>query len=212
MQLKRLLKELAGEKAPGPSPSFSEVHVVKALELIAEKPIGRNRLSKKLNLGEGATRTLIERLKENGLITVNRAGCIFSKKGEKLWNTFHTAFPRKTALEESDLTLAPFNVAILVKGCGDKVKLGMEQRDAALMVGAKGATTLIFRDDKLIVPPERRGVAEDFPKIYKKLVDSLKPQKEDTIVIGSADTLENAEYGALAAALTLLNKNDATEK
>ena len=143
------MKELASEKAPGPSPSFLVVHVIKALELIAEKPIGRNKLSKELALGEGATRTLIERLRDYDLITINRVGCVFSKKGEKLWNTLHATLPRKISLDRSGLTLATFNVAVLVKGCSSKVKFGMEQRDAALLTGAKGATTLIFKDGKL---------------------------------------------------------------
>jgi hypothetical protein len=95
------MEELIHETAPGPSPSFSVVHVIKALELISERPISRNRLSKELVLGEGATRTLIERLKSYDLITVNRAGCVFSKKGKKLWNTLHAAFPRKIVLERS---------------------------------------------------------------------------------------------------------------
>jgi len=206
------LEELVCEKAPGPSPSFSVVHVIKALELIAERPIGRNRLSKELVLGEGATRTLIERLKSYGLITVNRAGCIFSKKGEKLWNTMHAAFPRKIVLERSGLTLAAFNVAVLVKECGSKVKLGMEQRDAALLTGAKGATTLIFKDGKLTVPPDYRNVAEDFPKVYRNLVGSLKPEENDVVIIGSADTLEKAEYGVLAAVWSLLNNQDVVNR
>lgn len=208
MYLKQLLKELTGEKAPGPSPSFSVVHILKAFELIAERPIGRSKLSKELILGEGATRTLIERLKDYNLITVERAGCVFSKKGKKLWNSLRSAFPRKTVLERSGLTLATFNVAILVKGCVSKVRFGMEQRDAALMIGAKGATTLIFKDGRLTVPPEYRSVAADFPKIHRKLVDSLEPEEDDVIVIGSADTLEKAEYGALAAAWTLLNNHN----
>lgn len=202
------MKDLTSEKAPGPSPSFSVVHIIKALELVAEKPIGRNKLSKELVLGEGATRTLIERLKDYSLIRVNRAGCILSKKGEKLWNTLHTSLPRKIVLERSGLTLATFNVAILVKGYGSKVKFGMEQRDVALMIGAKGATTLVLKNGKLTVPPENRDVAEHFPKVYRKLIDSLEPEDNDVIVVGSADTLEKAEYGALAAAWNLLNNHN----
>ena len=179
------------------------VHIVKAIELIAEKPIGRTNLSKELGLGEGATRTLVNRLKDYGLITVDRLGCIFTKKGKKLWNSLHKAFPKKIVLEKSELTLAPYNIAILVKERNNKVKLGMEQRDAALVVGAKGATTLIFKEGSLKFPTENRDVAEDFPRICKKLV-SMQPEENDVIIIGSADTLTKAEYGALAAALSLL--------
>ncbi len=174
--------------------------------MIAESPIGRSKLSKELVLGEGATRTLIERLKEYGLIAVDRAGCVLSRKGEKLWSALHEVLPRKTVLGKSELTLAPFNVAVLVKEYSGKVKFGVEQRDAALMIGAKGATTLVFKDGKVRFPLENRDVSRDLPKVSRKLVDSLKPEEDDVIVIGSADTLDKAEYGALAAALSLLNK------
>jgi len=186
--------------------------VIKALELIAEKPIGRNRLSKELALGEGATRTLIDRLKDYGLVAIDRIGCVLSKKGEKFWNALHKSFPRKTVLEKSGLTLAAFNVAILVKGCGGKVKGGMEQRDAALLMGARGATTLVFKEGRLTIPPDQRDVAEDFPKIHEELVGALRPEENDAIVIGSADTLEKAEYGALAAALSLLNDHSGVSR
>lgn len=201
------MRELISEKAPGPSPSFSQVQVVKALELIAERPIGRNRLSRRLSLGEGATRTLIERLKRFGLIRVDHKGCVFSEGGVKLWTALHNMLPRKIILGRSDLTLGEFNVAILVKGVSQKVKSGIEQRDAALMVGAQGATTLTFVGGELVFPPEHAGATEDFPKIPKELIQSLKPEENDTIVIGSAETLVKAEYGALAAALILLNSH-----
>lgn len=188
------------------------VHVIKALQLIEERKIGRNKLSKELILGKGATRTLIERLKDYNLVTVDRAGCTLSKKGKQLWNTLHAILPEKIVLDRSGLTLAAFNVAILVKRGGSRVKLGMEQRDAALLIGAKGATTLISRKGKLTIPPEYRNIAKDFPKICRKLMDSLNPEENDAIVIGSADTLEKAEYGALAAAWILLNNQNAPYK
>jgi predicted transcriptional regulator len=202
------LEGLTEERAPGPAHSFAAVHVFKALELIRRKLIGRSKLSKELALGEGATRTLIERLKDKGLVTVERAGCTLTEKGEEFWEAFQEAFPRKTILEKSKLTVGLFNVALLVKGGAGKVKSGMEQRDAALMAGAKGATTLICRDSRLIVPPEQRDVAKDFPKIHKALMELLLPGENDAIVIGSADKLEKAEYGSLAAALSLINGFD----
>lgn len=199
------MDELTAERAPGPSPSFSNIHAIKALELIAKGPVGRKKLAKELKLGEGATRTLIDRLKDYELATVSRVGCSLTKKGEKFWKALHNTFPRKVVLEKSGLTLAPFNIAILIKGCAGRVAVGMEQRDAALSTGAKGATTLLFKNDELVIPPDWRSVAKDFPRIHKEIVRSLMPMENDVVVIGSADTLEKAEYGALAAALSLLN-------
>ena len=210
MVLKQLLTELTIGKAPGPNPSFSIVHIIKAFELLAEKNIGRNKLSQKLALGVGATRTLIERLRSLSLIAVDRKGCVFSKKGRKLWKVLHRALPRKTVLKGSGLTLAQFNAAILVRDGSGEVKFGIEQRDAAMLAGARGATTLILKDGRLTVPPDNRDVAADFPEINRQLVDSLQPAENDAIVIGSADTLLKAEFGALAAAWTLLKELKAT--
>ncbi len=204
--MKHALERLAGEHAPGPSPSFSVVHFLKALELIAESPVGRSRLSKKVWLGEGAVRTLIDRLKSEGLIAVERAGCTLTRKGENLWKKLHEAFPRKAILEKGRLTLGDFNIAMLVKARGAEVRLGMEQRDAALLAGAMGATTLVFRGGKLVIPPEDRDVAKDFPEAYSRLVAALKPEEDDVVVIGSGESLEKAEFGALAAAWTLIDK------
>lgn len=203
--VKRLLNQLTAERTIGPSPSFSPIHAAKALELISEGPIGRSKLAEELILGEGATRTLIERLKSHGLITVDRAGCHLSAEGRELWNALHAIFPRKIVLKRSGLTLAQFNVAMLVKGLGGKVKMGIEQRDASLLTGAKGATTLLFQDGELTVPPGRWKIAEDFPEVHRELVDALAPDDNDVVVIGSADSLAKAECGAWAAALTLVD-------
>jgi len=47
-------------------------------------------------------------------------------------------------------------------------------------------------------------VSKDFPEAYRQVMETLRPQEGDAIVIGSADEPKKAEYGALAAAWTLL--------
>ncbi len=208
MTIKKLLEELLKEKAPGPSASFSLFHLIKALEVTAkEGPIGRGKLSKRLGTGEGATRTLIDRLKNAELIETSKPGCSLTKKGEKTWNQFQAIFPEKVKLEKSELTLAHYNIAMLIKGGGDKVKTGVEQRDAAILTGAKGATTLIFKSQKLIQPGISENLARDFPTAFNQISRRLKLEDNDAVVVGSADTWEKAEYGALAAAWTLIQNN-----
>lgn len=205
MTIKKLLEGLLKEKAPGPSPSFSVFHVIKVLELTAkEGPIGRGKLSRELGTGEGTTRTLLNRLIDAGLIITAKPGCLLTEKGETIWNDFQSIFPRKVKLEQSKLTLARYNIAVLIKGCGDKVKTGIEQRDAAILAGAKGATTLIFKNQTLIQPGISENVARDFPEIFNQITKQLELEENDVVVIGSADTWENAEYGALAAGWTLI--------
>jgi len=193
------------EKAPGPSPSFTIFDIVKAFEIIAEAGyLGRGALSMRLSLGEGATRTLIVRLTEAGLVSTSKSGCSLTKKGEETWTNIKARMPRKVSLEKNELTFAPYNVAILVKGRGEKVKKGLEQRDAAVRAGAAGATTLVFKDKKLILPTVSLDLAKEYPKAFNQIACILNPEDDDVVIIASADKPKEAEYGALAAAWTII--------
>ena len=206
--MKKLLESLLEEKAPGPYLSFSIFHLIKALEMIAkEGPIGRGKLSEELKTGEGAIRTLVERLRNAGLITVSKQGCLLTEKGEKIWSKMQLLFPLKVKLKPNELALAACNVAIKVKGYGDKVRSGLEQRDAALLAGAKGAITLFFREEKLVLPAISEDVAKDFPAVFSQITKHLLLEENDVVVIGSADAWDKAEYGALAAAWSFI-END----
>jgi len=206
--LKKFFESLLEEKAPGPYPSFSVYHVIKGLELIAKTgQVGRGKLAEELEIGEGATRTLIERLKIAHLISVSRRGCSLTEKGKKIWNEFESIFPQKTNIEKNELALADCNVAVQIRGGGNKVRTGVEQRDAAIIAGAKGATTLVFKDKKLVMPNISDDVSRDFPVAFRQIEVLLKLKENDAIVIGSAETWSKAEYSALAAAWTLI-END----
>jgi len=205
MNVKNLLETLTREKAPGPTPSFQVFHVLKALELISSSSIGRGMLAKKLGIGEGATRTLLERLKEAEIVSVSKAGCSLTKRGEEVWKEVKSVLVAKARLEQTKLTLSPCNIVIVVKKRRNKVKLGMEQRDAAFLAGAKGATTLVVEKGKLSMPNVPSNIAKDFPSVHETIMHALKPSDGDAVVIGSADTWEKAEYGAIAAAWTLFD-------
>lgn len=203
--IKEYLMNLSAPKAPGPQPSFTVFDLVTAIELIAkEGPIGRGRLAEELDLGGGAIRTLIKRLMESGLIDTSKLGCSLTQKGNKVWNEIREIIPQKVRLPENDLTFAVHNVAVLVKGRADRVRDGLEQRDATVAAGAKGATTLIHKDKKLIVPQVSQDLAMDFPEAFKQITEKMRIEENDVIVIGSADAPKRAEYGALAAAWTLI--------
>jgi len=209
--LKKLLESLLEEKAPGPYPTFSIYHLIKGLELVAETgKVGRGRLAEELEIGEGAARTLIERLKNANLISASKKGCSLTKRGKRIWTEFESIFPKKTNLEPNELTLADCNVAVQIRGGGGKVRTGVEQRDAAMVAGAKGASTLVFRSKKLVMPKISDDISQDFPTAYRQIMKLLKLRENDAIVIGSADTRSRAEYGALAAAWTLIENDGAS--
>jgi len=202
---KQLLEKITREKAPGPSPTFSVFHMLRAVEFIAEKTIGRSRLAENLEVGEGVIRTVIERLKDAGLIETSKTGCTLTNKGLRLWQEYTSVFKKKMQIEKNELALAEYNLAILIKNRGHKIKSGVEQRDAAVMAGARGATTIMVKEGRLIIPSVSNIVAKDFPKAANQIIRNFEPEENDVIIIGSADSLGKAEYGTLAAAWTLIN-------
>lgn len=205
MAAKRLLDSLVIEKAPGPAPSFTVFDILKLLETVAVAGlIGRGRLSEELCLGEGATRTMISRLTDAELVLTSRGGCSLTEKGEKVWEEIENAIARKAKLEKNELAFAAYNIAVLVKGRSDKIEKGLEQRDAAVRAGAKGAATLIFKSNRLILPTISTDVASDYPDAFRQIASSMDLEDRDVVIIGYADQPKEAEYGALAAAWTIV--------
>jgi predicted transcriptional regulator len=202
--LKKLVENLVGEKAPGPTAAFSVPHLLLALELIAEKSLGRSRLAEELEVGEGTVRTLIGRLRDADLISISKAGCSLTERGAELWKEYKSNL-KKTTIEKNELAFAEFNVAVLIRKKAGTVNSGMEQRDAAVIAGAKGATTVLFKKNRLVFPSSETNVAKGSPKASSQIMKLLKPEENDAIIIASSDNMKKAEYGALAAAWTLLD-------
>ncbi|MCS7114605.1 MAG: DUF4443 domain-containing protein [Nitrososphaerota archaeon] len=203
--IKKFLEKVAGERAPGPAPTFSVLHIMRTLELVAEKPIGRGKLAEELKIGEGAVRTIINRLKSNRLLSTSKTGCILTDKGLKLYEEYRKTFGGKVEIVKDKLIPANYNFALLVKNCGHKIKSGMEQRDAAVKIGAEGAAAMVFKNGRLVIPSASNNAERDFPLLTEQLIRLLKPEENDAIIIGGAESLDLARYGAMAAAWTLLD-------
>jgi predicted transcriptional regulator len=202
---KQTLEKIASEKAPGPAPSFTIVHLMLAVELIAKKETGRGKLAENLGVGEGTIRTILGRLRDAGVIEISKAGCSLTDSGLKLWKEYTSAF-NKIQIGQNELALAKYNFAVLVRNCVEAVGSGIEQRDAAVMAGARSATTIMVRKKRMVIPSVSQDVVRDFPVAADQLVRLLHPKENDVIVIGGSDNSRKAEYGALAAAWTLLGR------
>ncbi|MEM2111940.1 MAG: DUF4443 domain-containing protein [Candidatus Bathyarchaeia archaeon] len=205
MSVKEFLESLMLEKAPGPRPSFSVLDVIKVLELIAKTgSVGRGRIAGETGLGEGSTRTLINRLVDAGLIAISKGGCALTEKGRMIWDEITAIMPYKVELGKNELTLASFNVAVLVKGRGERIKKGLEQRDAAVSAGGKCIITLVFRNNKLILPSISNDLAKDFASTFKQITNTMTLEENDVVIICGAENFKDAEYGALAATWTII--------
>jgi len=209
LNLLEIIERVTQKIAPGPAPSFNEVHVVKALELIGKYgSMGRIRLSQELGLGEGTTRTLLKHLKNDGITQSSRRGISFSEYGKKLFSELQSRLSEGVDVASSPLTVGPFNIAVLVRDSANTVRSGMEQRDMAIKSGASGATTLVFVSNKLSLPTGEENLSESMPELHKTLVTQFNPKENDVIIVGCAENRHLAETGAKMAAIKLLKNNN----
>ena len=182
-----------------------------ALEDISNvKTVGRLKLSKDLQLGEGETRTLVRHLKKEGLVEVSRSGISLSIAGRKLLSSLRAILSEQVEVPFSPLTVGRFNVAVQVKGMKKSVRNGLEQRDAAITAGAKGATTLVFTKNRLAMAGAVEALSETSSSVVAVL-SKLSLKEGDVIVIGSADERFKAELGVKTAALELLKTKEGTD-
>jgi predicted transcriptional regulator len=202
--LKKFINEIAGKKAPGPSTSFTVFHVFYALELLSQKPLGRNKLARNLNVGDGAVRTIIGRLRNADLIETSKEGCNLTKKGLETWRQFEQVFPKRVEIPASELSQSEFNFAFLVKNSGNKVKSGIDQRDAAIIAGARKALVTVFKDGHLRIESVSNCIEKDYPKAATHILKELTPEDNDVIIIAGADTALRAKRGAFAASWSLI--------
>jgi hypothetical protein len=199
----RTLQKVASRYAPSRMLSFDVVHVFAALQMIENNGMtSRNALRSGLVLGEGTIKTLVKHLKMQGLIETSNRGTKMTAKGKGICEGLLSAIPAEMSLPKCSVSLSRFNYAVLVREFGFAVGLGIEQRDAAIKMGAAGATTLLFKDNKFVMPANSIDSLKKEPRVRRMVVEKLNPRVGDVIIIGSADSNEKtAELGAKNAAL-----------
>jgi hypothetical protein len=205
VSFKKFMQQVAGKKAPGPSTSFTIFHVFYALELLSQRPLGRNKLAEKLDVGDGAVRTIISRLVDAELVDTSKEGCNLTEKGCAVWRQFEEVFPKRVEVAKSELATSEFNFAFLVKNSGEKVVSGIDQRDAAIIAGARKALVLVVKNGHLRIEYVSDCIEEQYPKATKLLLEELKPQDNDVVIIAGGDTQLKAKRGAFAAAWSLVS-------
>ncbi len=206
----RTLEQISGRYAPSRILSFDIAHIFKALQLIETRGhISRDVLCEELNLGEGSIKTLVKHLKMENIIETSNAGTKMTDKGKRFFDELQSSIPRECAVPKCSIALGKFNYAILLKQLSFAVKSGIEQRDAAIRMGAIGATTLLFKNGKFMMPATHYYSLKKEPQIQNLLIDKLDPEEEDLIIVGSDDKyMKTGELAAKSAALLTVRNHD----
>ncbi|MGV9199814.1 MAG: DUF4443 domain-containing protein [Promethearchaeia archaeon] len=205
-------------------PSFSRAHAILALYLFAKHPegLGRYRLKSELNIGSGTARSLVNKFKKKlDFIRVSgqRKGHVLTEKGKDFLKTIKAKIPsiKSANLEKLKDVIIDYEnrhaYLCFIKDAAEKVKNGMEQRDAAIKIGGLGASCLVYDGEKLNfslgymsqTEKEKMRVSEQVQNYFQEETNgNLK--KNDVIIIGIAETAELARLAAFNSALTLLKK------
>ena len=78
-------------------------------------------------------------------------------------------------------------------------------RDAALSVGAKSITSLIFSGKDFDIPMlDKDYLAREQPDLSSYLLSKFAFQKDDVLIVCGADSAIVAELGAMTAILSLI--------
>jgi Domain of unknown function (DUF4443) len=207
----KTLAKIASRYAPSRTPSFNLAHLLKGLQLMEKRGhVSRPLLCRELSLGEGVVRTLLKHLKMKDLIETTNSGTRLTEKGITILSGLASSIPSETSMPKSSVALGKFNYAVLLRQFGFSIKSGIEQRDAAIKMGATGATTLLFKNNKFLIPSTNNyyDSLEKEPHTAKLLIEKLQPEDGDVIIIGSA--VENVRIAELAtknaALLTIVDQ------
>jgi hypothetical protein len=209
----KALTKIASRYAPSRILSFELVHIFKVFQLLDKRGhISRALLCQELGLGEGSVRTLVKHLKMQSLVKSTNGGTRATEKGKALSSELLQSIPSEVIMPKCSIALGKFNYAVLLRNYDFAIRSGIEQRDAAIKIGALGATTLLYKDQKFVMPAAYNNNNDPLqiePRIANLLIDKLKPEDNDVIIIGSDnESLRAAEFAAKNAALYTITNHE----
>ena len=185
--------------------SFSAPHVFKALQLLYKEPyISRISFCKDLHMGEGAVKTLILHLKEEGLADSLRSGTFLTKKGRKFSGELFKILSAECDIPKCSIAQGKNNHAVLLRNFAKEIKTGIEQRDASILYGATGTITILYHKNKFVFPNEEADCLRNDEKVRSILLNHLNPREGDVIIIATASEPFVAEISAKNSALFTL--------
>lgn len=205
----RLISKVAERDGPSRILSFNTVHVFKTMQMMeSDKKISRSLIMQELGLGEGSVKTLVKHLKSHDLVENSNSGMWLSNKGKTIYAKLHQSIPKEIEIPKCSVVLGKFNHAVLLKDMAYNIRSGVEQRDEAIKTGAIGATTLIFRNQRFVLPGTDEDLMKNDQKIHLWLLEKLSPHENDVIIIGSSHSKKIAEMAAKSAALYTIAEHE----
>jgi predicted transcriptional regulator len=186
---KDILRGLEIDKRSG----YSILDVIRLILLLEKGPLGRLGIIKELGLEEASVKTMINRLNESGFLSKTTKGQVLTKKGK---NAVSRISDNVSDFFETRLPGIGPCVFVVVKNSGNKVKLGIEQRDEGMKLGVK-IITLTY--GARLEFPGTKERARGFESVEKL----CKLDRNDAVVIASGIEKKRMKRALIGAAITL---------
>lgn len=184
----------------------AENKVIVLFELY-KRPMGRYKLSEITGIPEGVLRSFLKRLTESNLCRkYGKKGHDLSEKGRKFVEEVRKSIVDCKHFDAKDLTVSRVDFACQIRGIADKIDISktVEVRDAALIAGSTGATTIIFQKGELQGPAIDFQLISRWPVVTGDLYHNFDLKDDDVIIVATSRDLIHARRGAFAGALTLI--------
>ncbi|QKQ99351.1 winged helix-turn-helix domain-containing protein [Metallosphaera tengchongensis] len=144
----------------GNKPSYDEAYVLWALNLIYdEPPMGRLTLMKRLTLSEASVKTMLRRLRESNLVSVDRVGgAELTLKGKRLVEEWRS---RVSIFSATLSSIGWESIQIALKNGGELIeKVGIIQlRDDIIKIGADAVLITVKTQEDIEIPPKTEEFA-----------------------------------------------------
>ncbi|MFX0170787.1 MAG: DUF4443 domain-containing protein [Candidatus Hodarchaeota archaeon] len=177
--------------------------------------LGRYKLARELNLSNAKTRTILNKLVKADLIekSSKRYGHQLSSHGKEVWMKCqqYLVIPSKRIYLGPSYTIGKKDAAVIIEGVGIERLNTVVLRDEALISGATGCTIFLREPNNqyflldVTYPPLPKNPLSD-KKVVRKLNRILTGTSwsKILIIVGTANTVINALFGAISAALLLV--------
>ena len=170
-----------------------------------ETTMGRYRLSAMLEMPEGIVRGIMRSYEREGYIDSRpKTGTFLTKAGEaRIDAIFKSADIKDMKIYNFRVFgVGPINVVLQVQGGADKVRSGVDQRDAAVKAGANGTVILTYEEGTLRIPGTSEDMCNLSPEDSKRLLREFSLSEGDVVLVSFAEEWWQALRGALSAAFT----------
>jgi hypothetical protein len=207
MDLRTFIASLTNMEQPkGPAVAYTPAHVIKALLTIdAEMAKGRIGLSKALGIGEGSVRTMIKKLTEKSVISVDSiGGCLLTPSGRSIVSELKAKLIASAQLDIKELDIQEPSFALQLRTDVSKAPL-TKLRDIAVKYGADGMVIFAINNGIISFPKMTEDVSKTYPKLSMSLRSKFELKDGDALLVGFSKHPGAAELGTLEAALYLIS-------